>query len=367
MAIENHASRWPLAWLSALSVLALGLLVAVAMAGLRLSEAARANADLAMRLAQTSSLAAEADARLGALEKAASDAKADRDALREDALKAAAASASAASAAAQKFVPLETAIADAKSVQESLRRNGREATAAADAMKARLDQTNSTLASQGRDVSGLATRIEALKSERDQARRDSQSIATSIAAMKTTLDQTSATLAAAGRDASAQATRLDSLQSQQDLLRQDGQKLAASLDAATAATAALRSSFAWRALSADAKSRLSAALGKAGANGVNLMYMLNDSESHHFAAELGAAFKAAGWQVNYVAASYAGWLLTGLLLNKAGNQATDDVASALKASGLEPLSADLPQPNQSEGGAEEGNPVTLVVGAHALY
>ena len=318
MASGNQQSRALFIWLGALSLAVLALMIAAVIANGRLTEAERGGADLAARLTETASATAKADARIAALEKTAADAKADRDALREALRKAAADEASAEAAAAPRLMSLEAATAESKSVQEALRDAEQKTSAAVEAVKSTLDRTDAIVAAAGQDAAQLATRVEALKTQQDQ-------------------------------------------------MKQDGDKLAQTVAANAAATAALRSSFAWRELSADARSRLTAALEKAGANGLNLVYMAHDSEAHRFAMDFGKTFKTAGWQVNYVAAAYPGVLITGILLQNAGNQATQDVEAALKASGLDVLTTDIPRPSESFGGSEEGNPVTLVIGAHALY
>jgi hypothetical protein len=306
----------------------LGLLAAVALLGSSLGESVRESNHLAGRLARAIAAAGEADARIAALEKASADAKADRDGLREDARKDAAAILTAQSSlaatdsglksAAERLASLESAMAEAKATQESLREDIRKSSAAVDAMKPALDRATAALGAAGQDIAALATRIDGLKSNAEA-------------------------------------------------LRQDNQKNAGAIESAASAVATLRSNFGWRDLAPDARGRLIAALAKSAVNGVNLIYISGDSESHRFAMRLGAAFKAAGWSTNYVSAVYPGTLITGIVLNKADNQATQEVASALQASGLDALSADVPRPSQSFGGADEGNPVTLVVGAHALY
>ena len=255
MPAQQQTSNWTVAWLAALSLAVLALIGAVVFMGSRLSDGARVSAGLADRLTQATAAAGKADARIAALEKSAADAKADRDALRDDARKAAAAIETALSSlaatesglesAAERLASLEPAMAETKAAQESLREGYQKSSAEIDAMKPALDQATAALGVAGQNIAALATRIDGLKSDEDALRRDSD-------------------------------------------------KNAGAIQATASTVATLRSYFAWRDLSPDTQSRLSAALAKLGANGVNLVYISGDFEFASFRHAPGGGVQGGG-------------------------------------------------------------------------
>ena len=320
MAEDNRALNWPAIGQVALNLIIIGLLVVVFLNDRRLSASEQQAQDLGARVAETAAAAAKAEPRIASLEKAAADAKSDRDGLREAAAKlgkSVEAGAAALAGAQQKIAGLESAETQAQSDREALRQAGDKAAAAAAATKSALDET----------VAGLT-----------DAKQKLAEVADGLATLKPA----------------------------EAALEQDQRNLASAIEATTASVAKLRADVSWRELAAGTRTNLEAAPSKAGPNAINMMYIANDSESHAFANQVGAAFKAAGWRVNYVAASFPGLLITGMVLNKADNQPTSDAAAAFQASGLDVLATEVPDPTESVGGDREGIPVTLVIGAHAL-
>jgi hypothetical protein len=107
---------------------------------------------------------------------------------------------------------------------------------------------------------------------------------------------------------------------QTGLRKRSDKKLADATERAANAereTEKLRAATAWRRLSQKEHESLALALRNSGP-GESVMFtvLLNDQESMHFAQLISIPFKAAGWAVGYVVASYIHGVMTGILLSE---------------------------------------------------
>ena len=232
---------------------------------------------------------------------------------------------------------------------------------------ARMAETSALAERAEQRIAALEKIVAEAKADRDALRATAQKAQTEAGATKLSLAATSGVLDAANKKLADIAANVEGLRADEQRLEKD-QSLFASASAVTRAElAGLKSTVAWRDLAGARRESLVAALSRGAPSAINLLHVANDSEAQYYAIQIGAAFRAAGWRVNHVSAGYSGVLITDLVLNRASDQATQDVIAAFQASGIALETADLPEPSQTMGGDREGIPVTLVVGSHEMH
>jgi hypothetical protein len=127
----------------------------------------------------------------------------------------------------------------------------------------------------------------------------------------------------------------------------------------------LEQKFAWRTLSPESEMTLSSELAIAGPSSVNIISLMNDSESGYYASRIAYGFVEGGWKVNLLSATYPGTTISGIVLKKQGNDETEIVQRVLSESGVGTVQQiDIGDPPMSFGTPETAYPVTIIIGAH---